>query len=111
MYIQWDIYYANLNPTKWKEQAWMRPVVIISWNSLNTNWSIVMVMPITSKIKNFFWDIIIKPNKTNWLKEKSEILAFQIRAIATSRLNKKIWSITKKEIENLIYWLNILLEN
>jgi mRNA interferase MazF len=111
MYNQWDIYYANLDPIIWKEQSWNRPVVIISWDSFNINWNILMVMPITSKIKNYFWDFILEPNFQNWLQYKSEILVFHIRSISTNRLNNKIWTISKEEIQKIINWLNILLNN
>ena len=109
MYSQWDIYLANLNPILWQEQAWIRPVLIVSGNSFNQNWNIFMACPITSKLKNYYWDLIINPNKINWLSEISEILGFQIRTISKERLIKKIWNIEKFEIDNVLNWINILL--
>ena len=51
--FQKDIYWANLNPTKGKEQKGKRPVVIISGNTMNRNFGIFIVCPISSKIKNY----------------------------------------------------------
>jgi len=109
MYSQWDIYLANLNPTLWQEQSWIWPVLIVSGNSFNQNNNIFIVCPITSKLKKYYWDLIVKPNKTNWLSEISEILGFQIRTLSKERLIKKIWNIEKFEVDNVLNWINILL--
>lgn len=110
MYLQGEIYLANLNPSLWKEQSWIRPILIISWDSFNKNWNILMICPITSKLKNLYWDLILKPTKENWLKENSEILCCQIRTITVERLIKKIGKIKQEEIQIVINWVNILLK-
>jgi mRNA interferase MazF len=109
MYKQWEIYMANLNPTKWNEQAGERPVVIVSGDSFNSNGNLVMVCPLTTQIKNYYGDPIIEPNKTNWLEKNSEILVFQIRSLSTQRFLKKKWYIITSEISDLIKGLNQLL--
>jgi mRNA interferase MazF len=48
---QGEIWYANLNPSKGSEQAGFRPVVIVSGNLLNEHLPVVIVMPLTTKIK------------------------------------------------------------
>jgi len=105
MYLQWEIYIANLNPTLWSEQSGMRPIVIISGNAFNTNKSLVMVCPITSKIKKYYGDIILKPDEKNWLTHESEVLWFQIRTITTERLSQKIGCISLDEIKTIIKWI------
>jgi mRNA interferase MazF len=50
---QGEIWYADLNPVKGSEQAGFRPVVILSGNLLNENLPIVIVAPLTTKIKNY----------------------------------------------------------
>ncbi len=107
---QWEVYFANLNPTKWKEQQGIRPVVIISGNSFNSNKQLVMVCPITSKIKNFYWDIILTPSKENGLTDPSEILIFHMRTISTERCIKKIWTISFEEIQSIRNGIQDLLE-
>ena len=50
---QREIWFANLNPTKGREQRGIRPVVIISDNDMNDHMDICIVCPLTSKIKNY----------------------------------------------------------
>lgn len=109
MFKQWEIYYTDLEPTIWREQSWKRPVVIVSWDSFNLNLNTVLVMPVTSKIKKYFWALVLEPSEENWLDYKSEILSFHIRSISVNRLINKIWYIKKQELELLLDWLNLIL--
>ena len=94
---QKEIWYANLNPSKGREQSGHRPVVIISGNMLNKYLDIVIACPLTSKIKNYKGNVVLEPSESNGLDSESEILIFHVRSISKSRLVKKIGSI--KEIE------------
>lgn len=104
--FQKEIYWANLNPTKGKEQKGKRPVVIISGNTMNKNLGIFIVCPISSKIKNYTGCVKLKKNKINKLTENSEIITFQIRTIAKERMIKKIGEITNVELKEIFYSLN-----
>lgn len=59
-------------------------------DSFNENGSLLIIMPLTSKIKCFFGCKILEPNSENGLVERSEILTFQIRCISTERLVNKV---------------------
>ena len=76
---QRDIWFANLDPTKGSEQAGLRPVVIISGDSMNQNTSLCLVCPLSSKIKNFPTTVFVKKTPQNGLTADSEVLTFQIR--------------------------------
>lgn len=104
--IQKDIYWANLNPTKGKEQKGKRPVVIISGNTMNKNLGIFIVCPISSKIKNYTGCVKLEKNKINKLSKDSEIIIFQIRTIAKERMIKKIGEITDAQLKEIFYSLN-----
>ena len=103
---QKDIYFADLNPTKGKEQKGKRPVVIISGDTMNKNLGIFIVCPISSKIKNYASCLQLTKNKINNLTEDSEIIAFQIRTIAKRRLIKKIGEITNEQLSKILRSLN-----
>lgn len=49
---QQEIWYANLDTIKGREQSGVRPVVIVSGNNLNAHSNLKIVYPITSQIKN-----------------------------------------------------------
>ncbi|WP_303918828.1 type II toxin-antitoxin system PemK/MazF family toxin [Draconibacterium sediminis] len=98
---QREIWITDLNPVKGSEQRGMRPVVIISGNVLNDYMPIVITCPLTTKIKDYKGNIVLKPNSTNGLTAKSEVLTFHIRSLSKERLIKKIGEITEKQLEEL----------
>jgi mRNA interferase MazF len=99
---QKDIYLANLSPIKGQEQGGLRPVVIISGNSMNDNLGIGIACPISSQIKNYASCVQLKKNKTNNLKQDSEIISFQVRTISQKRFIKKIGKITEQELQKVL---------
>jgi mRNA interferase MazF len=107
---QGEIWYADLNPSKGSEQAGLRPVVIISGNLLNNHLNIVIVAPLTTKVKNYKGNPVLSPSKTNGLKNESELLVFHIRSVSKDRLINKIGSIDQVEIEKTIKTLNDILK-
>ena len=107
---QGEIWFVDLNPTKGSEQAGQRPVVVISGNLLNEHLTVVIVVPLTTKIKNYKGNPILNPNKTNGLKTESEMLVFHVRSVSKDRLVKKIGSIEKEELNRAIKTLNDVLK-
>lgn len=107
---QGEIWNANLNPTKGSEQAGFRPVVIVSGNLLNDNLNIVIVVPLTTKIKRYKGNPVLAPNKNNGLKNESEMPVFHIRSISQDRLLNKIGSISHEELEQTVKTLNDILK-
>lgn len=107
---QGEIWYADLNPSKGNEQAGQRPVVVLSGNLLNEHLNIVIVVPLTTKIKNYKGNPALKPSATNGLKQESEMLIFHIRSISKDRLAKKIGSIEIAQREYAVKTLNEILK-
>lgn len=89
---------ANLNPTLGKEQRGIRPVVIISGNVMNDNLGIHIICPLTSKIKNYAGNLVLKANDSNGLTNDSEVLTFQVRTITKQRFLSKIGEITPEQL-------------
>lgn len=107
--IQREIWYADLNPVKGSEQQGLRPVVIISGNVVNKYLKVVIVCPLTTKIKNFKGNVVLQPNAENGLSQPSEILIFHVRSISKERLVKKKGKITQGELSQLKEGLNDIL--
>ena len=107
---QGEIWLADLNPAKGSEQAGFRPAVIISGNLLNQYLPIVIVMPLTSSIKRYKGNPVLSPDKTNGLKNESEILVFHIRSVSKDRLIKLIGRIENVELELILKTLNDILK-
>lgn len=52
-YKKWEIILVDLNPVKGSEMAKIRPCLIISPNSVNNALNTLIVVPLTSTIKNY----------------------------------------------------------
>lgn len=98
---QGDLYFAQLDPAAGSEQKGLRPVVIISGDSMNDVLDICIICPLTSHIKSFPGCVVLKKNKINGLDKDSEIMTFQGRVISKSRLLKKIGVISQKELTEI----------
>ena len=106
---QGEIWYAELDPIKGSEQAGRRPVVIVSGNLLNKHLPVVIVMPMTTVIKNYKGNPVIEPSSENGLKQTSEILVFHIRSVSQERLIKKVGTVRIEDLNMAKKTLNELL--
>ncbi|HLU89080.1 MAG TPA: type II toxin-antitoxin system PemK/MazF family toxin [Cyclobacteriaceae bacterium] len=107
---QGEIWYADLNPTKGSEQAGFRPVVILSGNLLNEYLPIVIVVPLSSKIKNYKGNPILKPDESNGLKTDSEMLVFHVRSVSKDRLVERLGTVDDAALALATKTLNDLLK-
>lgn len=99
--LQREIYLANLSPNIGNEQAGLRPVVIVSGNTMNRYFGVVIVCPISSKVKNYASCVTIKKAETNSLETDSEIITFQIRTVSKNRLGKCLGKISEAELNKV----------
>lgn len=103
---QGEIWMSDLNPVIDSEQAGRRPVVILSGNLMNKFLQVVITAPLTSKIKNYQGNPILRPSSLNGLKLESELMVFHIRSISKDRLIERIGEITKEELQTALATLN-----
>lgn len=100
---KYDIWSINLDPTKWSEQAWVRPCLVFQSNIVTKYTNTFIVLPITWKEKRISPIVIKLENyKELWLTMESTILTFQIRTADKSRFIKKIWEISDLELRKKI---------
>lgn len=90
MFLRFDIYYVNLDPTIGNEIKKTRPCVIISPDEMNNNISTIIVAPITSKIRNYPTRITVKIEE-----RQGQIVLDQIRTVDKIRLISKIDRLNK----------------
>ena len=102
----WEMYF---DPVKGSEQGGRRPAVIISGNLLNQYLNVVIVCPLTTKIKNYKGNLILEPNAENGLENVSEVLTFHVRSVSKDRLRNKLGEIPLKDVEFIKSTLNDIL--
>jgi len=96
MVKQYEIYWANLDPTTGKEMKKTRPCVIISPDELNKHLATVLAAPLTSTIKNRPYRI-----KCNVEGKQGEIALDQVRCLDKARLKGKISQLPEDTIQEL----------
>src|SRR6185436_16050780 len=106
---QGEIWFAELDPVKGSEQAGRRPVVIISGNLMNDHLPLTIVIPLTTKIKNYKGNPILEVGPQTGLKQRSEMLMFHVRSISRDRLVQRIGSVSSAALQMAIKTLNDLL--
>ncbi len=93
---QYDIFWANLDPTVGHEIQKTRPCVIISPNELNKGLATVLAAPLTSTIKSYPFRVKCKVSG-----KMGSIALDQIQCIDKSRLAKKMDQLSTVEISKV----------
>ena len=106
---QFDIWLANLNPSKGTEPGKTRPVVVIQTNLLNEFHPSTIVCPITTQVNPEIELLRVHLKKVQ-LHKPSDILVEQVRAIDNKRLIKKLGRLTKDQKEKLKHNLKVILD-
>lgn len=93
---RYDIVMADLGETVGSEQGGKRPCVIVQNDQGNIYSTTVIIMPMSSKIKNYFQKThtLIKSSVNTGLRTDSIILGEQMRVISSQRIIKKIGAVT-----------------
>lgn len=94
-----EIWLVDIPETNGHEQQGKRPVVLLA----KLEADIAIVIPCTSNVKTLRFPHVfeIEPSQKNGLSAHSVALIFQLRAIDRKRLNKKIGTVSSKQIKNI----------
>ena len=106
---QYDIWLADLNPSRGTEPAKTRPVVIVQTDLLNETHLSTLICPITTNVKKEI-ELLRVHLKKGQLEKLSDILVDQVRAIDNNRLIKKLGQLTKEQKHDLKANLRIVLD-
>lgn len=84
-----EIWLAQLDPTRGREQAGTRPVLIVSSQRFNSSSiGLVFVCPLTTRDRQLPNHIGISPPEGD-LRQESFVMSEQLRSISTERLLKR----------------------
>jgi mRNA interferase MazF len=106
---QYDIWLADLNPSRGTEPGKTRPVVIIQTDLLNDTHLSTIVCPITTNVQTDI-NLLRVHLKKGQLDKLSDVLVDQIRAIDNKRLIKKVGHLNKDQIQKLKVNIRIVLD-
>ena len=93
---QYDIWLADLNPSRGTEPGKTRPVVVVQTDLLNETHLSTLICPITTNVQKEI-KLLRVHLKKGQLDKLSDILVDQVRAIDNKRLLKKLGQLTKEQ--------------
>lgn len=98
-----DIWLVNFNPIKKSNEIGkIRPAVVFQNNELNeSDYPTTIVFPLSTYLIEDAEPIRLRISKRQKLKEDSDLIITQIRAIDNSRLIEKLASLSSTEIEKI----------
>lgn len=93
---RFSVYWIDLDPTKGSEIKKIRPCIVVSPDELNRHLSTVIIVPLTSTIRNY-------PFRVRCLVADREGQAAidQLKTVDKSRIGKYISSLRKSEIQEI----------
>jgi mRNA interferase MazF len=103
--LRGEIYWADLDPTKGREQAGQRPVLILSQDVFNERSGTVIAMAITSQPQKAGFPLTLELSDSA-LPKRSWIKISQIRTLSTERLGKRVARLPEKDLDLAIEGLN-----
>ena len=99
--LRGEIYWADLNPVRGREQAGLRPVLILSHDVFNSRSETVIAMAITSQPQKAGFPLTL-PVPPQLLRKPSWIKISQIRTISVDRLGKRIGTLDPQCLSEII---------
>lgn len=103
--LRGDVRWADLDPTKGREQGGKRPVVVISQDVFNLRSGTVIAMAITSQPQAAGFPLTLELGSAK-LPKRSWVKISQIRTLSTERIGKLIVRLDPEQTETLIEGLN-----
>jgi mRNA interferase MazF len=106
--LRGEIRWADLNPTRGREQAGLRPVLILSHDIFNECSGTVIAVAITGQSQKAGFPLTLEL-KTGNLPKQSWVKISQIRTLSVERIGKLIGKASQEEMIQVIEGLNEIL--
>jgi mRNA interferase MazF len=104
-----DIWLADLNPIRGREQVGMRPCLVVSVNLFNQSPAeLVIVIPLTTRAKGIRTHVSLAPPEGG-VREQSFIKCEDVRSISTERLTSRWGAIAPATMRTVEDYLRVLM--
>ena len=103
--LRGEIRWADLNPVRGKEQAGLRPVLILSHDVFNERSGTVVAMALTSQPQRARFPLTLEL-ESKGLPKKSWVKISQIRTLSVERVGQRLGRVSHEELAQVIEGLN-----
>ena len=107
--LRGDIFWADLNPVKGREQAGMRPVLILSRDVFNARSGTVIGVAITSRPQRAGFPLTLELTCAA-LPKRSWVKISQIRTLSVERLGRRIGKASVDQLEQIFEGLKEIID-
>lgn len=98
--LRGEVYWANLNPVRGREQAGLRPVLVMSHEVFNARSGTVIALAISSQPQRAGFPLTLRIESIR-LPKPSWIKIGQIRTLSTDRLGRKMGALSPEELSQV----------
>jgi mRNA interferase MazF len=103
--LRGEIRWADLDPTRGREQAGQRPVLILSQDVFNERSGTVIAVALTSQEPRAGFPLTLECT-ADGLPKRSWIKISQIRTLATERIGRRLARVSDEELARALEGLN-----
>ncbi len=103
--LRGEIRWADLNPTRGREQAGLRPVLILSHDIFNERSGTVIAGALTRKAQRAGFPLTFEL-KSKRLPKRTRVKISQIRTLSVERIGKKLAEADPVEVATIVEGLN-----
>ncbi|HET9064997.1 MAG TPA: type II toxin-antitoxin system PemK/MazF family toxin [Gemmatimonadales bacterium] len=103
--LRGEIRWADLDPTRGREQAGMRPVLILSQDVFNERSGTVIAVALTSQRQRAGFPLTLELTSST-LPKQSWVKISQIRTLSVERIGKRLAKVSVEELAVVVEGLN-----
>lgn len=100
-----EVRWADLDPTRGREQAGLRPVLILSQDVFNERSGTVIAVALTSQPQRAGFPLTLEVTSVK-LPKRSWVKISQIRTLAIERIGKRLGTVSPEELAQVVEGLN-----
>ena len=103
--LRGEVRWANLDPARSREQAGLRPVLILSHDVFNARSGTVIAVALTSQPQRAGFPLTLELSSPR-LPKRSWVKISQIRTLSVERIGKRLTKATPEELTQVVEGLN-----
>ena len=106
--LRGEIRWADLDPTRGREQAGQRPVLVLSHDVFNERSGTVIAVALTSQEPRAGFPLTLE-SEASGLPKRSWIKISQVRTLAAERIGRRLGRASEEELAKVLEGLNEIL--
>jgi mRNA interferase MazF len=103
--LRGEIRWADLNPVRGREQAGLRPVLILSHDVFNERSATVIAVALTSQEPRAGFPLTLE-SSAQGLPKRSWIRISQLRTLSVERIGRRLARASEEEVDRVVEGLN-----